>query len=108
MKEIVIFGAGQTAEIVHCCFSRSNEYKIVAFTVHSKFFIEDKLLGLPIIPFEDLEKKYPEQVFYYPSFEMVLAYNPNSFVFDNRHVMRKTVKRIFKALDKGLLKIPLF
>ena len=57
---------------------------------------------------EKITKKFPEQVFYYPSFEMVLAYNPNSFVFDNRHVKRKIVKRIFKALDKGLLKIPLF
>ncbi|MDQ1351107.1 MAG: hypothetical protein QG657_1409, partial [Acidobacteriota bacterium] len=37
-----------------------------------------------------------------PSFEMVLAYNPFSYRADNRHVMPRALKHIFRALDKGL------
>jgi hypothetical protein len=38
-------------------------------------------------------------VFYFPSFEMVMCYNPHTFTADNRHVKRKTVSRIFALLD---------
>jgi hypothetical protein len=35
---------------------------------------------------------------YFPSFELALAYNPHSFNADNRHVKRATVARIFGLL----------
>ena len=35
---------------------------------------------------------------YFPSFEIVLAYNPHAFNADNRHVKRATVDRIFGML----------
>ena len=38
----------------------------------------------------EISKKY-ENVFYFPSFEFVLADNPSSFVADNMHVKRKKV-----------------
>lgn len=41
---------------------------------------------------------HDSRVFYFPSFEMVLCDNPYSFVADNRHVTRATVRRIFKSL----------
>ena len=93
MKEIVIFGTGQTAEIVQCCFSRSNEYNIVAFTVHSKFFIEDKFLGLPVIPFEDLEKLFRNSDF--AQFK-----RPRIYVFLEtmpRNATNKIIRRELKA-----------
>jgi hypothetical protein len=48
------------------------------------------------------DEKFKQKVYYFPSFEMVLAYNPFSFRADNRHVMPRCLKHIFKALDKGL------
>ena len=87
MKEIVIFGTGQTAEIVQCCFSRSNEYNIVAFTVHSKFFIEDKFLGLPVIPFEDVEKIYPAS-----KYEMFIALS-----YDENNQLREKIYKEVKS-----------
>jgi len=53
---------------------------------------------------EDIKnnEKFKQKVYYFPSFEMVLAYNPFSYRADNRHVMPRSLKHIFKALDKGL------
>jgi hypothetical protein len=38
--------------------------------------------------------------FYFPSFEMVLCYNPTSFRADNRHVKYGSVDRIFGLLER--------
>ena len=42
------------------------------------------------------------QLFYFPSFEMVLCNNPISFLPDNRHVSRNRVKEIFTILGNTL------
>ena len=42
-----------------------------------------------------VEKSEDQNVYYYPSFEMVLCDNPKSFIFDNRHVRKETVQNIF-------------
>jgi len=46
--------------------------------------------------------KNHEDVFYFPSFEIVLSNNPRNFCADNRHVMRRCVKEIFSILDSSL------
>jgi hypothetical protein len=43
--------------------------------------------------------KEMEDVIYFPSFEMVLCENRNSYLFDNRHIKQKRINKIF-----GLLK----
>lgn len=43
----------------------------------------------------------PGKLFYFPSFEMVLCYNPFNFRADNRHVKYATVDRIFSLLSKS-------
>jgi len=40
-----------------------------------------------------------DNVYYFPSFEMVMCQNPHTFNADNRHVKRGTVARIFNLLD---------
>lgn len=45
---------------------------------------------------------FKDRVAYFPSFEMVLAYNPDSFKSDNRHVKHHVVGRIFDMLSSGL------
>lgn len=41
-----------------------------------------------------------DHAFYFPSFEMVLCYNPTSFRADNRHVKYGSVDRIFGLLER--------
>jgi hypothetical protein len=44
------------------------------------------------------------RVWYFPSFEMTLAYNPHTLQADNRHVKNSTVDRIFKLLHQTIVK----
>src|SRR5262249_3964639 len=44
------------------------------------------------------------RVWYFPAFEMTLAYNPHTFNADNRHVKNSTVDRIFKLLHQTVVR----
>lgn len=59
MSKVIIFGCGQTAEIVYHYLKSDSKYKIVAFTADSKFIKQDTFLGLPLLPFNNIEIKYP-------------------------------------------------
>jgi len=49
----------------------------------------------------DTIRKFPKQVFYFPSFEMVFCDNPYKFRSDNQHVKFKTVDEIFSVLSRA-------
>lgn len=49
----------------------------------------------------DVVASQPGKIFYFPSFEMVLCYNPVNFRADNRHVKYATVDRIFSLLSRA-------
>lgn len=61
MKKLVIVGAGEFAEIAYEYFTRDSDYEVAAFAVESKYIDSEKttLFNLPIVPFEELEQKYP-------------------------------------------------
>lgn len=63
MKNVVIFGTEDLAELAHYYFENDPEckgyYNIVGFTVNKQFIKEDKFKGLPVFPFEELEKHFP-------------------------------------------------
>jgi hypothetical protein len=46
----------------------------------------------------DVSKKFKNQVYYFPSFEIVFCDNPSKFRADNRHVKYGTVDKIFSVL----------
>ncbi len=58
-KKIVIFGPGDLGQVVHFYLTHDSPYKVVAFTAHKDKIKKKELFGLPVIPFEDLEKQYP-------------------------------------------------
>ncbi len=58
MKNLVLFGTGQIAELAHYYFSKDSDYRVVAFTVDSKFIEGDLYLGLPVLPFETVEQNF--------------------------------------------------
>ncbi len=60
-RELVIFGAGQTAEIAHFYFTHDSDHEVVAFTVDGTHLGCDRLSGLPVIPFEDLARHHPPE-----------------------------------------------
>jgi len=59
MTKIVLFGNGKIAEVAYYYLTNDSPYEIAAFTVDKEFIQEDKMLGLPVIPFDQVEIEYP-------------------------------------------------
>lgn len=60
-KELVIFGAGDIAQLAHYYFSHDSDYQVVAFTINSAYLTETMFCGLPVVPFEEIETLYPSE-----------------------------------------------
>ena len=59
MKQpLVIFGAGDIAQLAHYYFSTDSQYEVVAFTVDKEFVTGGELQGLPIVPFDEVVERY--------------------------------------------------
>jgi sugar O-acyltransferase (sialic acid O-acetyltransferase NeuD family) len=59
MSDIVIFGAGQIAEVATAYIDRHGPDRVVGFTVDRSHAKSETLHGRPIIPWEDLERRFP-------------------------------------------------
>lgn len=59
MADIVLFGAGQIAEVAKCYIDAHSEDRLVAFTVDAAYKHGDSFHGLPLVAWEDLEAHYP-------------------------------------------------
>lgn len=65
-KKVVILGDSAFAEVAYECFTRDSEYEVVGFSVNSVFLERNELFGLPVVPFEEIERFFdPEQVEFY-------------------------------------------
>jgi len=58
MKKVVVFGAGDMAEIAHFYLTNDSAYEVTAFTVDRDYMRDDRLQGLPVIPFEEIEGEF--------------------------------------------------
>ncbi len=58
-KELVVYGAGETAEIVADYFQVDSSYNVVAFTVDKEYFEVPIINGIKVVPFEDVQDLYP-------------------------------------------------
>jgi sugar O-acyltransferase (sialic acid O-acetyltransferase NeuD family) len=59
MKRLIIFGAGQIAQVAHYCFTEDSDYDVVGFTVDADFMESDQAMGLPLVAFEEVEQRFP-------------------------------------------------
>lgn len=59
MKPVVIFGAGDIAEIAHFYLTEDKRLQVLAFTVDQEYMKEPTFCGCPVIPFEELERQFP-------------------------------------------------
>lgn len=59
MAEIIIFGIQDFAELAHFYLENDSPHKVAAFSVNEKYLPESRQFhGLPVVPFEEVEKKY--------------------------------------------------
>jgi len=64
MKDILIFGASDAAELAHYYFTRDSGYAVTAFTVDAKYLPESgRFCGLDVVPFEEIDRVYPPESF---------------------------------------------
>lgn len=60
--KVIIFGTNQLAELMCYHLEQDPKYEICAFTVHRKYYLNDKFLDYPVIPYEDILKNHkPEE-----------------------------------------------
>ncbi len=63
MNNILIFGAGEIAEVAHIYLSHDSQFNTVAFTIDKEYKRSDVFRGLPLIEFESLTRLYPPDKF---------------------------------------------
>jgi len=59
MKQLVIFGSGDIAQIANYYFKTDSAYDVAAFTVDGEYLKEDHFEGLPVVPFEQIQESHP-------------------------------------------------
>jgi sugar O-acyltransferase (sialic acid O-acetyltransferase NeuD family) len=66
MKKVIIFGTGGFAQIVYLYLKKADpsELQVVAFSANESVIKEKILYGLPVVPFEYIERRYPCQEYY--------------------------------------------
>ncbi len=57
-KKLVLFGTGDIARLAHTYFSTDSRYDLVAFTVDRAYAREPSFLDLPLVPFDEVQKKF--------------------------------------------------
>jgi len=89
VKKVVIFGTTDLAQLAHFYLAHDSPYEIAAFTVDRDFITGKELFGLPVIPFEGIEKSYPPD-----KFDMFIAIG-----YSNVNKVR--ANKYYEAKNKG-------
>lgn len=89
MSKVIIFGEGKFAEVVYFHLTNDSPNEIVAFTANADYISKNKLFGLPVIPFEEIESEFsPDE------YKMFIAVG-----YQNLNNLRAT--KYFEAKNKG-------
>ena len=59
MKNLVIFGTAEIADLAFYYFTHDSDYQVVAFTVDDAFVDGLDHLGLPVVPFSKVVEQFP-------------------------------------------------
>src|SRR4051812_14883409 len=57
-EKLVIVGDGEFAEIAYEYFTHDSPFTVAAFTVERPFLAKSELFGLPVVPFDEVERHY--------------------------------------------------
>lgn len=63
MKQVVLFGTGPIASIVHFYLTHDSPLEVAAFTADRTRMTDDAFLGLPVVAFDDVTDRYPPDRF---------------------------------------------
>lgn len=60
-KNLVIYGTGQTADIIYNYFKYDSDYHIIAFVDEKKFIKKNKKFNLPVVESSQIEKTFDKK-----------------------------------------------
>ncbi|MDJ0702259.1 MAG: acetyltransferase [Leptolyngbyaceae cyanobacterium MO_188.B28] len=58
MSKVIIFGAGDIAQLAHFYLTHDSEHEVVSFTVDQDYLSSEEFCRLPVTPFEEIEQRY--------------------------------------------------
>lgn len=87
-RRLVVFGSGDIAELAHFYFSTDSEYQVEAFTVDAEYLTTDSFCDLPVVPFEDVTRRYPPTDF---DFFVALSYSKLNAVRKEKYLAAKAL-----------------
>ncbi|HVQ36982.1 MAG TPA: acetyltransferase [Pyrinomonadaceae bacterium] len=59
MAKIVVFGTSQWAELAHFYLTHDSPHEVVGFTIDGDYLKAPEYKGLPVVPFDEVEKHFP-------------------------------------------------
>jgi len=63
MRKVIVFGAGDIAQLAHFYLTQDSDYEVVAFTVDRNYLTADHFCDLPLIAFDEVEQSYSPQTY---------------------------------------------
>ena len=63
MRQLVIFGTGEYAQVAAVYLRQDSPWHVSAFTVDEAYIRERQLLGIDVVPFESLTESHPPSAF---------------------------------------------
>jgi sugar O-acyltransferase (sialic acid O-acetyltransferase NeuD family) len=88
MKHVVLFGIGKTAQVMRYHIEKEGG-SVAAFTIDRKYFKEDRFSGIPVVPFDEVEHRYPPE-----TYSMFISVG-----YKNLNTLR--AKRVQESEEKG-------
>jgi sugar O-acyltransferase (sialic acid O-acetyltransferase NeuD family) len=61
MTKVIIFGVRDYAEQAHYYLTKDSPYEVAGFSVTSEYLQATSFCGLPLVGFEDVEKRFPPE-----------------------------------------------
>ena len=87
-RPLILFGAGDIAELAHYYFSTDSAYEVAAFSVDASYLQEPTFCGLPIVAFEEATKHYPPESY---DFFVALSYSKLNAVRKEKYLAVKAL-----------------
>jgi len=63
MANVVVFGIEKLAELAHFYLTHDSDHTVVAFTVDPEYLTSPEFRGLPVVPYHEIEQRYPPDQF---------------------------------------------
>ena len=60
-QQIIVFGAGEIAELADFYFTHDSEFEVAGFTVDGAFLKGAEFRGRPVLPFERIVERFPPE-----------------------------------------------